>query len=318
MVIMDNVTLRVREAHSRDVGRGVAIVDPRVVAAMGWKPGDVLEIQGKKKTYSLLWPGQMQDNGKASIRLDGNVRDNADIGIDEKVTVKKVEAKEAQKLTLAPTEPFRITGGEEYLREILEGRVVSRGSIISFNIMGRRLDLAVTALSPQSDPVIVTANTEIVLNEGPPKGVPTLVPKISYEDVGGLRNEIQKVREMIELPLKHPEFFERLGVEAPKGVLLHGPPGTGKTLLAKAVANETKASFYSIGGPEIMSKFYGQSEENLRDMFKQAQENAPSIIFIDELDSIAPKREEVTGEVEKRVVSQLLSLMDGLESRGRS
>jgi transitional endoplasmic reticulum ATPase len=314
---MDNVTLRVREAHPRDVGRGVAIVDPQVVSAMGWKPGDVLEIEGKKKTHALLWPGQMQDSGKGSIRLDGNVRNNAGIGIDDKVTVKKVDAKEAVKLTFAPTEPLKITGGEKYLKEVLEGRVISRGSVISFNIMGRRLDLVVTAISPHSDPVIVTADTEIVLSEGPPKGVSTQVPKISYEDIGGLRNEIQKVREMIELPLKHPEFFERLGVEAPKGVLLHGPPGTGKTLLAKAVANETNASFYSIGGPEIMSKFYGQSEENLRDMFKQAQENAPSIIFIDELDSIAPKREEVTGEVEKRVVSQLLSLMDGLESRGK-
>src|SRR5205809_3540229 len=183
--------------------------------------------------------------------------------------------------------------------------------------MGRKFDFVVTSFSPSADAVLVEQGTEIKIAEKPTKEEAAKVPSITYEDIGGIRNEVGKVREMIELPLRHPELFERLGVEAPKGVLLHGPPGTGKTLLAKAVASETNANFYSISGPEIMSKFYGQSEENLREMFKQAEENAPSIVFIDEIDSIAPKRDEVTGEVERRVVAQLLSLMDGLSARGK-
>jgi transitional endoplasmic reticulum ATPase len=248
--------------------------------------------------------------------MDGYMRRNAGVSIDDKVTIRKIEAKTAQKLTLAPTEPLRIVGGEEYLAQILEGRVMARGDFIPINVMGRKIDLVVTSTTPVGDAVIVSDQTEVVIGEQV-KEQPQTGPRISYEDVGGMRPVIQKVREMIELPLRHPELFERLGVEAPKGVLLYGPPGTGKTLLARAVASETNANFYSIGGPEIMSKYYGESEERLRDVFKQAQENAPSIIFIDELDSIAPKREEVTGEVEKRVVSQLLSLMDGLQSRGK-
>src|SRR5207253_8313509 len=193
---------------------------------------------------------------------------------------------------------------------------MARGDFVPINVMGRKIDLVVTNTSPVGDAVIVSDQTEVVIGEQV-KEQPQTGPRISYEDVGGLRPVIQKVREMIELPLRHPELFERLGVEAPKGVRLHGPPGTGKTLLARAVASETNANFLSIGGPEIMSKYYGESEERLRDVFKEAQENAPSIIFIDEIDSIAPKREDVTGEVEKRVTSQLLSLMDGLQSRGK-
>jgi len=242
---------------------------------------------------------------------------NAGAGIDEKVGIKKVEAKEAKKVTIAPTEPLRITGGEEYLKQILENRVIARGDLIPLGIMGRRINLMVTGVQPPTAAVIVVPSTEIVLSDKPAKAMAMDVPRISYEDIGGLTDEIRKVREMIELPLRYPELFERLGVEAPKGVLLHGPPGTGKTLLAKAVASETNANFASISGPEIMSKFYGESEGRLREIFEQAQQNAPSIIFIDELDSIAPKREEVTGEVEKRVVSQMLALMDGLQSRGK-
>jgi transitional endoplasmic reticulum ATPase len=219
-------------------------------------------------------------------------------------------------LALAPTEPLRIVGGEEYLSQLLEGRVLSRGDYVPINIMGRTVNLVVTNTSPAAEAVIVTEGTEVNVGEQVKEPI-RAIPKISYEDIGGLRPVIQKVREMIELPLRHPELFERLGVEAPKGVLLHGPPGTGKTLLARAVASETNANFLSIGGPEIMSKYYGESEERLREVFKEAQQNAPSIIFIDEIDSIAPKREEVTGEVEKRVTSQLLSLMDGLQSRGK-
>ncbi|MCL7399939.1 MAG: CDC48 family AAA ATPase, partial [Thaumarchaeota archaeon] len=236
--------------------------------------------------------------------------------IDEKVTVRKIEAKKASKITLAPTEPLRIEGAEGYLAQLLEGRVVTRGDVIPIGIMGRKVDLVVTSIQPPAPAVIITVDTQIVIGEKP-EAIVREVPKVTYEDIGGLQEEIRKIREMVELPLKYPELFERLGVEAPKGVLLYGPPGTGKTLLAKAVANETNAAFFSISGPEIMSKFYGESEERLREIFRQAEENAPSIIFIDEIDAIAPKREEVTGEVEKRVVSQLLALMDGLKPRGR-
>ena len=313
---MENITLRVTEAPQNVAGRGIAVVDPELVNRFGWRAGEVIEITGKKKAYALIWPGQMNDYGKGIIRIDGNLRNDAGVSLDDRVTVRRVEARSAEKLTLYPTEPLRIEGGEGYLVQLLVGRVVSKGSVIPLNIMGRRVDLIVTSAQPQADAVIIDGDTEIEFTDKVPKTQGS-VPKISYEDIGGLNREISKVREMIELPLKHPEIFERLGVEAPKGVLLHGPPGTGKTLLAKAVANETQANFYSIGGPEIMSKFYGESEERLREVFKEAQENAPSIIFIDEIDSIAPKREEVSGEVEKRVVSQLLTIMDGLEGRGK-
>jgi len=313
---MENITLRVAEAPQNVAGRGIAVVDPELVNRLGWRAGEVIEIAGKKKAYALLWPGQMGDYGKNVIRIDGIIRNDAGVGLDDRVTIRRVEAKAADKVTLYPSEPLRIEGGEAYLTQLLEGRVVSKGSAIPINIMGRRVILTVAAAQPQADAVVIGEDTEIEFTEKAPK-TQSNIPKISYEDIGGLNREISKVREMIELPLKHPEIFERLGVEAPKGVLLHGPPGTGKTLLAKAVANETQANFYTIGGPEIMSKFYGESEERLREVFKEAQENAPSIIFIDEIDSIAPKREEVSGEVEKRVVSQLLTIMDGLEGRGK-
>ncbi len=309
-------TLRVADALQRDVGRGIARIDPKVVQELGLTSGDVVQIVGKRKTNALCWPAHEQDYGKGIVRIDGYLRNNAGVSIDDKVTIRKIDAKIAERLTLAPTEPLRIVGGEEYLSQLLEGRVLSRGDFVPINIMGRTVNLVVTNTSPNAEAVIVTEGTEVLVGEQVKEPI-RAIPKISYEDIGGLRPVIQKVREMIELPLRHPELFERLGVEAPKGVLLHGPPGTGKTLLARAVASETNANFLSIGGPEIMSKYYGESEERLRDVFKQAQENAPSIIFIDEIDSIAPKREEVTGEVEKRVTSQLLSLMDGLQSRGK-
>jgi len=309
------VTLRVKDAERRDVGRGIARIDPQVAEKLKLVSGDVIEITGKRKTYAISWPGHPADLGKEIIRIDGYIRRNAGVGIDDKVSVKKSEAKEAEKITLSPTEPLKIVGGEEYLSQLLEGRVVTRGDYIPINIMGRKIDLAVTATQPAVNALIVTTSTKISLKER--VEAVAAVPRITYEDIGGLRDEIQKVREMIELPLRHPELFERLGVEAPKGVLLYGPPGTGKTLLAKAVASETNANFIHIGGPEIMSKYYGESEQRLREIFKEAEENAPSIIFIDEIDSIAPKREEITGEVEKRVVSQLLALMDGLKSRGK-
>jgi transitional endoplasmic reticulum ATPase len=213
-------------------------------------------------------------------------------------------------------EELNIVGLEEHLPELLEGRIITKGDTIPINMMGHKIGFLVSTIIPSNGPALIDADTEFVIGSAP-KSASRAVPRVNYEDIGGLRNEIQKVREMIELPMRHPEIFDRIGIEAPRGVLLYGPPGTGKTLLAKAVANETNANFFSIGGPEIMSKFYGESEERLRETFKQAQESAPSIIFIDEIDSIAPKREEVSGDVEKRVVSQLLTLMDGLESRGK-
>lgn len=308
--------LKVEEAKARDVGRGIARIDPEIAEEMGLTPGDVISIEGKKKTACIYWPGYAEDAGKGIIRIDGITRKNAGVGIDDKVKVRKIVAKTAQKVVFAPTEELRIVGAEEYLAHLLEGHVITKGDKITINIMGRRIDLVATSVSPPADAVIIGATTEIKVSEKVAKEE-MKIPRVTYEDIGGLHDAVRQVREMIELPLKHPELFERLGIEAPKGVLLHGPPGTGKTLLAKAVANETNANFYSLSGPEIMSKYYGESEENLRKVFKEAQENAPSIIFIDEIDSIAPKREEVTGEVERRIVAQLLALMDGLEERGK-
>ncbi|MDG6995864.1 MAG: CDC48 family AAA ATPase [Nitrososphaerota archaeon] len=312
----NEIELRVTEAHTKDVGRGIARIDPDILSKMGWNTGDAIEIEGRRRTYALIWPAQPSDSGKGIIRIDGYSRNNAGVGIDDKVLVRKTNAAYADQLTLAPTEPLRISGGEDYLAQLLDGRVIGKGDIVTINVMNRKIDLVVTKVEPESNAVIVGDGTEIYISEEVAKP-PQNLPRITYEDIGGLRNEVVKVREMIELPMKHPELFERLGIGAPKGVLLHGPPGTGKTLLAKAVANETNAHFISLSGPEIMSKFYGESEERLRQIFDEAAKNAPSIVFIDEIDSIAPKREEVTGEVEKRVVAQLLALMDGMESRGK-
>jgi transitional endoplasmic reticulum ATPase len=312
----NKVSLRVAETNPKFVGRGMALVDPKIMEEMDLSTGDVIEVSGKKKSYVLLWSSQRDDHGKRLIRIDGYTRNNIGVGIDDMVGVRKVNVKKAEQVILAPTEELNIVGLEDYLPELLEGRVVTRGDIIPLNVMGRRIGFAVTSTSPTDTASLIDSNTEFIIGSVP-KAAAKGVPRISYEDIGGLKNEVQKVREMIELPLRHPEIFDRIGIEAPKGVLLHGPPGTGKTLLAKAVASETNANFYSISGPEIMSKFYGESEERLREIFKEAEENAPSIIFIDEIDSIAPKREEVSGDVEKRVVSQLLTLMDGIQSRGK-
>jgi transitional endoplasmic reticulum ATPase len=314
----NNLTLKVAETNPKFVGRGIALIDPKVMEELNLATGDVIEITGhKKKSYVLLWSSQPTDYGKRLIRIDGYTRSNISVGIDDKVTISKVNnVKKAEQVILSPTEELNIVGLEEHLPELLEGRVVAKGDTIPLNIMGRKIGFVITSTTPLDAASLIHSQTEFIIG-AVPKASAKGVPRVTYEDIGGLKNEVQKVREMIELPLRHPEIFERIGIEAPKGVLLYGPPGTGKTLLAKAVANETNANFYSIGGPEIMSKFYGESEERLRETFKQAQENAPSIIFIDEIDSIAPKREEVSGDVEKRVVSQLLTLMDGIGSRGK-
>src|ERR671916_7947 len=315
------IMLKVGEANTRDVGRKIARIDPKVAQEISLATGDAIEISsGRAKTTVLNWPAYSQDYGKGLIRIDGYARNKLGVGINDTVDIKKVQAKDAQSITLAPTEPLRILGAEEYLASFLEGQLVTRGDTIPLNIMGQRVNLVVVSTNP-SGPVIINNSTQVTVSEETAKAVAATreqaVPTITYEDIGGLRDEVTKVREMIELPLRHPELFKRLGVEAPKGVILHGPPGTGKTLLAKAVANETNANFYTIGGPEIMSKYYGESEERLRNVFQDAEKNAPSIIFIDEIDSIAPKREEVSGEVERRIVAQLLSLMDGMSSRGK-
>jgi transitional endoplasmic reticulum ATPase len=314
--------LKVTEvAEQRDVGRKIARIDPDIAERLNISTGDALELSslGKKSTV-LNWPAKENDKGKGLIRIDGFTRNRLDVGVNDTIEVRKVQSKDAKSITLAPTEPLRIMGAEEYLVNMLNGALMSKGDTIPINVMGQRIDLVVISTSP-SGPVIITDSTKITVSEESAKAAQIVkeggVPSITYEDIGGIRNEVARIREMIELPLRHPELFKRLGVEAPKGVLLHGPPGTGKTLLAKAVANETNANFYTIGGPEIMSKYYGESEERLRNVFEQAEKNAPSIIFIDEIDSIAPKREEVTGEVEKRIVSQLLSAMDGMSSRGK-
>jgi transitional endoplasmic reticulum ATPase len=311
----------VEVAEQRDVGRKIARIDPDIAERLNISSGDVLELSsGRKKTTVLSWPAREADRGKRLIRIDGYIRNKLDVGINDTVEIKKTESKYANSITFAPTEPLRIVGAEEYLGEYLNGQLMTKGDTIPISVMGQRIDLVVISTNP-SGPVIIGDSTKVTVSEESAKAVQISreggVPSITYEDIGGLGDAVGRVREMIELPLRHPELFKRLGVEAPKGVLLHGPPGTGKTLLAKAVANETNANFYTIGGPEIMSKYYGESEEKLRNVFQQAEKNAPSIIFIDEIDSIAPKREEVSGEVERRIVAQLLSLMDGMSSRGK-
>src|SRR5271169_208755 len=308
------VTLKVLEAYTRDVGRGVARIDYDAMDALDASTGDVIEIRGKRRTVAKCLPLYPSDEGRGIVRIDGLIRNNAGVAIGDMVIVRKVKAPPAEKVVVAPLEAVPPID-ERYLADTLESVPVTKGDNVMIPYFGGRLTFQVMSVSPVAEAALITQRTVFVISE---KGEALRgVPQVTYEDIGGLKDEIQKVREMIELPLRHPEIFEKLGVEAPKGVLLYGPPGTGKTLLAKAVATESNAHFIPISGPEIMSKFYGESEARLREIFKEAKEKAPTIIFIDEIDSIAPKREEVTGEVERRVVSQLLSLMDGLEARGK-
>ena len=308
------LTLKVLEAYTRDVGRGVARIDYDSMDTLNASTGDVIELKGKRRTVAKCLPLYPSDEGKGIIRIDGLGRNNSGIAIGDAITVKKIKAVPAEKVVVAPLEAIPPID-ERYLADALESVPLIKGDNVMVPYFGGRLTFQVIGVTPAADAVLVTQKTAFHIAE---KGE-TLrgVPQVTYEDIGGIRDEIKKVREMIELPLRHPEIFEKLGIEAPKGVMLYGPPGTGKTLLAKAVANESNAHFISISGPEIMSKFYVESEARLREIFKEAREKAPSIIFVDEIDSIAPKREEVTGEVERRVVSQMLSLMDGLEARGK-
>ncbi|HIH45590.1 MAG TPA: CDC48 family AAA ATPase [Candidatus Nitrosotenuis sp.] len=313
---MNDITLKIEETSQRHVGKGIAVIDPKIVKDNKWQTGQIIEITANKKSHVKIWPGPSEDFGSGIIRIDGLTRHNIGAGIGEKATLKLVDASEAQSITLSPLEKISLEGLQEYMSTLYEGHVFTTGDTIIVNTsLGGKTQLIVTATNPQK-PVIVSPKTVFKLGSMT-KAVDNSIPRITYDELGGLKKEVQKIREMVELPMRHPELFEKLGIEAPKGVLLYGPPGTGKTLLAKAVAGETNSHFTAISGPEIMGKYYGESEERLREIFKQAEENTPSIIFIDEIDSIAPKRDEVTGEVEKRIVSQLLTLMDGMKSRGK-
>lgn len=311
------VALKVQEPSPTHVGRNIVTLDRKSKQLLGITSGDIVEIEGTKKTAAIVWPARTEDEGKDIIRMDNLIRHNAGVNLGEKVTVRPSQFKEAQKVVLAPTQDVHIiaSGYERILKKTFIGRPLTRGDNVWITVFGSGFIYRVVETNPRGI-VKVTDFTQFVLKDEPIKGELEGVPRIAYEDVGGLGSQVQKVREMIELPMRHPELFRKLGIEPPKGVLLHGPPGTGKTLLAKAVANETQAHFISVSAPSIMSKFVGEAEERVRQIFKEAEENAPSIIFIDEIDAIAPKREEVVGEVERRVVAQLLSLMDGMEARG--
>lgn len=344
----ENVKLKVVEALQDDVYKGIARIDPQLMRALSLNRGDVVSIFGGRETVAIVDRAYPADVGEGIIRMDGLIRRNAKTSVGELVSIKKIVTKPANKISIAPAQQgMMVQGDPEAFKNGLLGRVVAKGDIISLGGVQKRRDMMggegfqdifndinelfgqnfgfsgfqqirflVTSTNP-NQPCIINEDTEVILN---PKAVEVseeAVPEVTYEDIGGLKDEVKKIREMVELPLRHPEIFDKLGVEPPKGVLLFGPPGTGKTLLAKAVANESEANFILLNGPEIMSKFYGESERRIREIFEDAQKNSPSIIFIDEIDAIAPKREEVQGEVERRVVSQLLTLMDGLRSRGK-
>ncbi len=313
---MSEVQLRVGDARQRDVGRGIARIDQRTMQKLGISAGDVVEIVGKRTTAAIAWPAYSEDQDRGIIRIDGFTRKNAGVAINEYVVARPGKVKNAISVVLAPVD-MRLNVDQDFtnfVKNRLMERTFVEGDTTLVMMLGHAIPFTVTKTRPHGI-VRITYDTNLqILNEPVPEA--RGMPRTTYEDIGGLREEIQRVREMVELPLRHPEIFQRLGIDPPKGVLLLGPPGCGKTLLARAVANESEANFHSINGPEIMSKFYGESEARLREIFQQAQKNSPSIIFIDELDAIAPKREEVTGEVERRVVAQLLALMDGLSGRG--
>lgn len=334
---MEEIQLKVEKAYPIDLGRGIIRLDPTTLLKLQLSPGDIVEIRGKKKTTAKVWRADRQDWDQGLVRIDNFIRQNAGVSIGEKVTIKKVEAPEAKKLILALPESMTQGGPElqfgEHANEIIKRHIlkrpVFRGDIIPIiNSMSQPMTESLTTsqviplVAVETDPsntiVLVTEATLIELRKKPVQGYEKATRGVTtYEDIGGLGNEIMRVREMIEMPMKHPELFAHLNIEPPKGVILYGPPGTGKTLIAKAVANESGASFHYIAGPEIVGKFYGESEERLRKIFEEATQDAPSVIFIDEIDSIAPKRENVTGEVERRVVAQLLTLLDGMVERGQ-
>ncbi|WP_457550052.1 CDC48 family AAA ATPase [Archaeoglobus sp.] len=327
---MDELTLKVNQAYPSDSGRGIARLDPDAMLRLRISPGDIIEIEGRRKTVAKVWRAPKRDWGKSIIRIDRFIRENAGVGVGDLVRVRKANYQPARMVILAPLRKmdFRVYGLDigEYLKHQLLKRPLVEGDLVplvsapafGFRFPQNQALVFVAIKTEPKGPVIIDETTRVIYRDRPAKGFERFGKAgVTYEDIGGLKEELQKVREVIELPLKYPEIFQRLGIDPPKGVLLYGPPGTGKTLIAKAVANEIGASFFTINGPEIMSKYYGESEQRLREIFEEAKENAPSIIFIDEIDAIAPRRDEVTGEVERRVVAQLLALMDGLEERGQ-
>jgi transitional endoplasmic reticulum ATPase len=314
MTEKDYTEVTVKE-NQEDFGRGIARISADIMKKMEFVSGDVVEILGTKKTVALVWP----ESGRDVIKIDGIIRYNAGVGIDEKAKIRKIVPPSAKKILIQPVQEGNPRGGPERFAQKIRGRPVVEGQIDRVDFMGYPLIYAVTKVTPKGT-AIISNDTEVEYKNElyqPEEGKPKEKTNIHYEDIGGLGRELQLVREMIELPLRHPKIFERLGIQPPKGVLLYGPPGTGKTLIAKAVANEVDAHFISLSGPEIMSGSYGASEGKLREVFEEAEKKAPAIIFIDEIDSIAPKREETRGEVERRIVAQLLSLMDGLKGRGQ-
>jgi len=311
------IILKVAEAEHRDIGRFIVRIDAMSMEKLGVRTGDIIQIKGKRMTAAIAWPAYQGDKGHEIIRMDGRIRRNAGVSLSEKVSVSRANEEPAKSITLAPTSvPIRPEPRfEEFVKRKLLNCPVTMQDTVFIPILGRAIPFKVTSIKPPGT-VVVQHSTVLAIAEKPTGDV-VGASAVTYEEIGGLSDAIQRIREMVELPMKHPEIFKRLGIDPPRGLILHGPPGTGKTLLAKAVASESEANFVHINGPEIMSKFYGESEQKLRKLFEEAEENAPSIIFIDELDAIAPKREEVQGEVERRVVAQLLATMDGLKSRGQ-
>jgi transitional endoplasmic reticulum ATPase len=317
---MESVSLRVAEALTRDVGRGLVRLDPNDMATMGLQTGETVQLTGKRSTVAKALPAYAEDRGQGTVQMDGILRENAQAGLGDGVQMQKIVCPVARSVVLAPLgEASGIGSGQRHMTSALEGLPVSTGDKVRSTYMGGIYrEFSVVETNPRG-PVMITAATDVKIKGESVSQPGREATGVTYEDIGGLRKQVQRIREMIELPLRYPELFDRLGIEPPKGVLLYGPPGTGKTLIAKALANETSAYFTHIGGPEIMGKYYGESEERLRKIFEEAQEHAPSIMFIDELDAVAPKREELGSQqqVEKRVVAQLLSLMDGLRARGQ-
>ena len=318
--MVNGIELTVAGALVTDDGRGIARIDSKARKMLNVISGDIIEIKGKRRsTAAIVWQAHQNDEGLDFIRIDGYIRQNIGVGIGDKIFVTKAEVNDAERVVLAPPQNQRTPISpdfSEYAKNKLENKPLVKGDVVPVPMFGYVFNFIVAQVTPHGV-VRVTQNTEVSVKNEPVSESMVRIGDVHYEDIGGLKNEIQKIREMVELPIRYPELFERLGIEPPKGVLLYGPPGTGKTLLAKAVANESDANFIDISGPELVSKFVGESEERLRSIFDEAKEKAPTIIFMDEIDAIAPKREEATNEVERRMVSQLLTLMDGMSSRGQ-